>query len=604
MKKELTLKEKTDLLTKDFLERDGNDHFVRIRRNGRLGWESTLDEESPYSEYFLHPKSKEELIKNAYGLASDMIKVMNTPFKVKIKITNTESSTNSRVVNVATKVFDEDNLSIGQKLDTFIGLTIHEGCHLLYTNFGELAKIQNETVKTLENIIEDERIERECGEYKPGLANFLKSAKYYYFDLYDQKMKNEGRTNGLNTFSRLLNCIISFVRYPKSLEIKDLEEFVDVMLQVKEVLLPFPRSTEETIIVAKKIYDIIEKFLKKEKKKEKEKEKKDRKQTDNSRTQQECSDDAKKEIEEGLKAMKDALSEIVKEANSNTISSQEQSETVKEDKEEKGRYCEGSVDLGKTKGTYIEKAKENEDIYNDSLSRVKHFVPAISKILKFSSLEYKTTLRGMRSGVLDTGKLAEAFQGVPTVYIKDGQVKVEKLSVCILIDESGSMWGSGEIAARDTAILLNEALKDVPNVNLFIYGHTATNYTTNIYVYREGPFNKKYTLGTTDARAGNHDSVAIREVAARVRKNTSDKVLFFLISDGAPNESPELVKKAVKDVEKQGFEIVAISIDPYYDPKSMYDHNVIFSDLQRLAPELGKMVKNAVMKNQNKQLNY
>ena len=32
----LTPEEKLDLLTKDFLERDG-DHFVRIRKEGRLG---------------------------------------------------------------------------------------------------------------------------------------------------------------------------------------------------------------------------------------------------------------------------------------------------------------------------------------------------------------------------------------------------------------------------------------------------------------------------------------------------------------------------------------------------------------------------------------
>ena len=43
--KNLTTEEKLDLLTRDFLERDG-DHFVRIRRSGRLGWENALPEDA------------------------------------------------------------------------------------------------------------------------------------------------------------------------------------------------------------------------------------------------------------------------------------------------------------------------------------------------------------------------------------------------------------------------------------------------------------------------------------------------------------------------------------------------------------------------------
>ena len=87
----------------------------------------------------------------------------------------------------------------------------------------------------------------------------------------------------------------------------------------------------------------------------------------------------------------------------------------------------------------------------------------------------------MRSGMLDTGKIAEAFQGVPTVYMREGQVKSDRISVCILIDESGSMYGEGETAARDTAVLLNEAIGTLQNVDLYIYGHS-TDGGTALYV--------------------------------------------------------------------------------------------------------------------------
>ena len=256
----MTASQKMEVLTKDFLERDG-DTFVRIRKSGRLGWESTLPQDGAYSEYMLHPESQEDLIRNAYRMASDMITVMDSPFKVNISITPESSCTDAKTVWVATKVFDDADLPVGKKLDTFIGLAVHEGCHLLYTKFAESAACSNGIVKSLQNIIEDERIERECGEAKPGLANFLKASKYYYFDKYRMDMIRSGQMDGLDTFKRLMNTILSYVRYPKALDPDDLLEFADVMLKVREILLPYPASTAESTAAAEKIYEVMKDFM-------------------------------------------------------------------------------------------------------------------------------------------------------------------------------------------------------------------------------------------------------------------------------------------------------------------------------------------------------
>ena len=164
-------------------------------------------------------------------------------------------------------------------------------------------------------------------------------------------------------------------------------------------------------------------------------------------------------------------------------------------------------------------------------------IPAISKIMKGHCREYKLVHRSMRSGVLDTNKLAEAFQGVPTVYLREGEVKTDKVAVCVLIDESGSMSGSRIYAARDTAVLINEAMGQVPNVELFIYGHSGDMkrpYATEMYVYREKEYAPKFALGSVIARSQNRDGVAILEVAKRVRRQTKNPVLFFILSDGIP----------------------------------------------------------------------
>ena len=606
---QMTSSQKIEVLTKDFLERDG-DHFVRIRKSGRLGWESTLPEDGAYSEYMLHPDTQEDLIRNAYKVASDMITVMDAPFKVNIAITPDSSCTDAQTVWVATKVFDDPDLATGKKLDTFVGLAVHEGCHLLYTKFEEGRKCSNQIVHSLQNIIEDERIERECGESKPGLANFLKASKYYYFDKYREDMVKAGQMDGLDTFKRLMNTILSYVRYPKALDPDDLQEFADVMLKVREILLPYPASTAESTSAAEKIYEVMKDFMQQQQQKQASagSGSGDESQETGPGSGAEGSGensgtDAQEKMEKSFSGMKQALDNIVSDPR-NGLGESDQSETVKEDGGRVGMVCEGRLEKGSIKGTYIEKGTENRDIYQESLSRVKPYIPAVSRVLKCSSTQYKLSLRGMRSGVLDTGKIAEAFQGVPTVYMREGEVKVERISVCILIDESGSMWGSGETAARDTAVLLNEALGSVPNVDLYIYGHTASRSTTNLFVYRERNFHRKYVLGSTDSRAGNHDSIAIREACARVRKSTIEKCLFFMISDGAPNESTDMVRKAVQDVEKDGFSVVAISIDPYYDPSTMYSHNVNLTDMSTLAIDLGKIVKKAIMDNTAKSMAY
>ena len=210
-----------DSIMDDWFERDGKT-FTKIRKTGRLGWEKTLKEEEPYSAYLLEAPTQEDLIKRAYSLATDMIVVMDLPFKVKVKIsTKSDSFTDGKKVFVSTKVFDDKELSVGAKLDVFLGLTIHEGCHCLYTDFPKVASMSlNNVERTLFNIIEDERIEEILGDEKPGLANFLEKSKYYFFDQYylDYVVDKE---DAMTPFQRIMNCFLHIIRYPKYLKEKE-----------------------------------------------------------------------------------------------------------------------------------------------------------------------------------------------------------------------------------------------------------------------------------------------------------------------------------------------------------------------------------------------
>ena len=161
-------------LMRDWFDRDG-ETFIRISDKDRVGWEDTLDAGADYSTYILESPTQEDLIRRGYTLASEMLTAMNLPRKVRLRISRTgDSATDLKTVTVCTEYFDDKTLTVGAKLDIFMGLTIHEGCHVLYTtptkpeDFG----VNKRIIHTLWNIIEDERIEEKLGETKPGFARF------------------------------------------------------------------------------------------------------------------------------------------------------------------------------------------------------------------------------------------------------------------------------------------------------------------------------------------------------------------------------------------------------------------------------------------------
>ena len=668
----LTKEQKTEALQKDFLDRD-QDSFVKIRRTGRLGWESLIPSGGNYSDLLRDCSGESDVVKEAYGMARDYIVAMDTPYRVTLRLSPEANCTDSKVVYLSTRVFDDDALQEGQKIDTFLGLAIHEGCHLKYTDFTQMASAPNRIVSNLINILEDERIERLCGDQMPGYANYLKATKYYMFDLYLQRKKEKGVSEDLEAPVRLFNAILALVRYPKALVREDLEEFVEYLWKVREIILNYPSTPEEVSAAAEAIYEVIKEFFEKQMappqearsgndshgetgesdKKEEDggdssgekdgsdgpreqgreeentalededresstgtrnrKEGKDgSSEKDNSGLTQEQRSELEKKVTDALRQLENELGEMEEiasgpEKGGEPLDEGDMADCVKKDSAQLAGICENMVDIGEGGRSVLYRAQEQRDAYDDSLRRVRKYIPAVAKTLHGHCSEYQVTYRGMRSGVLDTGKLAEAFQGVQTVYLREGRVRSDRMAVCILIDESGSMYGEKIRAARDLSVLLNEAVATIPVIDLYIYGHTYGDRCRDSYyegkqiaelqVYREKGYAPKKALGGVEARSGNLDSVAIREAAGRMKKfSSSRKNLMFVITDGAPNERYEQLRNTVKELEKSGMDIVAVCIEPSYDPSMLYTHHVKFTDMSRLAIDLGKMIKKAILK--------
>ena len=651
-RRKATGKELIEKLSKDWLERDG-DSFVKIRTKGRLGWEGSLKEGTPYSSYLLESPSMEELIKRAYALARNTISAMDIPSKVTVRLGGGGSCTEGRNVYVATDYFDDDALATGEKLDIFLGLTAHEGSHLLYTEFPMMRKAAgvHPLCAKLLNIIEDERIERNLGEDKPGLANYLKAVKRHYFGRYSGMT---GGSEDASPLQKILNCILGLIRYPRLLREEEMLEFGELLLKVEKVLTPYPDSTASAERAAEKIFELIIKEYGRESGSAKEdsgegkaspeesgREKTSPDKSEDSTDESDSGDSgegtdsesdsgednaedtgedlpSERSREESVKAMESDLEKIAEALEEvaggpvqpdvegcSALRGDQLAEAVSTDRELLAKICEGEVETGSSKEVIFSRQKEYRDGYMSALEEVKQYVPAVRKVVKGRCVEYSLTHLGMRSGVLDTGKLAEAVQGVPTVYKRQGEVRSDRACVCMLVDESGSMYRHGRmLAARKTAVLLNEALSSIPNIELFIYGHTADcerSGITELNIYREKGFAPKYALGSLEPRSNNRDGLAILETALRVRKQTKEEVLMFIISDGEPAAENYFgmraighTKECVEKAEAMGFRIVQICINANYDPALMFRHFIKMENLGTLARDLGREIAKAL----------
>lgn len=576
----------------------------------------TINRSSWYGEsYYSYSSVGEEedaqlskLIEKAYSSVKDMITIMDFPFLIRVNLNeegSDESSSYSdyfseekrdnseRRIAVPSKIFDstEDNET---KINAFCGFGLHEAAHLRYTylrvylNFlsfisGKYTLEEREIIKIFINLLEDNRVEDLLLTERPGFQDFIDCAKSYNSKTLEEKL-NIMRERKLILFFKTL---IGILRFPGLIEEEVLEEYSEVYKEVQEKITPYPENLKDICSVSESIFKIIKK--------------------------KKLSDIDPAELKKILFLINDTESitsimygvdldsgrKIDKSKVSRLLSSKD-SLTMK--------ILEGTVERGDSDKVFFEKPKGDRNDYLRDVRAVQKYVPRLKKILTGTDKNYDFNIQGCRSGILDTTKLAEAYQGVPQVYLRQGHVRTNKSTICVLIDESGSMGGKKEILARQAAILLNETFGKSLGVDLYIYGHTADIGSIgyiNLSVYREGShYNPKFSLSKSCAKSQNRDGDAILEVAKRVRKFTKENCIMFVISDGSPCANgyggiPAIKDTAakVKEAEKLGFGIIQISIDAVYGVKDMFDTYIdIGYNLEEMPKLLNEIVKTKVIK--------
>lgn len=636
----------------DWFGRKGKNYTSTYKGSTRLGWDTKVS--GSYSSFFAPDLNKRKLLRDSYRHACDIRGIMDIPRSIRIQLNvDAETScTDGKTVIVSTKVYDDNKIDNNVKLDVFLGTTIHEFSHILYTDMAEIRKNRpNKFLFNLFNIIEDERIEYNTTQNYPGYANFIGQAKYYYFDLLYKKAEKQ------DDLMDVLQNILYIVRYPARVDTKVIYRHQVLFDKIKKVLCDFGNNSKEAYDKAEKIYKLLLDYFKfpppppeeqqegdeeqdqsdssegqsdsgegqegsdgssdpqNSKQSSQKQDSKDNEGSDkNSKTQsspKSGSDEgsAGKKKQEPIKAytqeeIKQAAEKLAEQMrrlitsntslNSNEIKDEWDSKEIADE-------CKQIKD-----DVFIVKQEDYERRYKADFDTVKQHINGLVNTFSKFFVEQEYRLTGMRRGVLDTNKLAEAYQAVETVYSNKFKRTTPGLDVCVLIDESGSMSGTNIASARKCAILLNEVFLRLKQCDFYVYGHTADNRhmgEVTINVYRDHWNRNRYALGKVESYSNNKDSVAIEETYKMVRKQTSKPLLMFVISDGAPNAyglrgqpAVEEVKKVVNRIESNGDTLVCqIAIESHFRPQDMFNHYVVMTNMNTFPSDLSGYVMNTLI---------
>lgn len=636
----------------DWFGRKGKNYTSTYKGSTRLGWDTKVS--GSYSSFFAPDLSKRKLLRDSYRHACDIRDIMDIPRSIRIQLNvDAETScTDGKTVIVSTKVYDDNKIDNNVKLDVFLGTTIHEFSHILYTDMAEIRKNRpNKFLFNLFNTIEDERIEYNTTQNYPGYANFIGQAKYYYFDLLYKKAEKQ------DDLMDVLQNILYIVRYPARVDTKVIYRHQVLFDKIKKVLCDFGNNSKEAYDKAEKIYKLLLDYFKfpppppeeqqegdeeqdqsdssegqsdsgegqegsdgssdpqNSKQSSQKQDSKDNEGSDkNSKTQsspKSGSDEgsAGKKKQEPIKAytqeeIKQAAEKLAEQMrrlitsntslNSNEIKDEWDSKEIADE-------CKQIKD-----DVFIVKQEDYERRYKADFDTVKQHINGLVNTFSKFFVEQEYRLTGMRRGVLDTNKLAEAYQAVETVYSNKFKRTTPGLDVCVLIDESGSMSGTNIASARKCAILLNEVFLRLKQCDFYVYGHTADNRhmgEVTINVYRDHWNRNRYALGKVESYSNNKDSVAIEETYKMVRKQTSKPLLMFVISDGAPNAyglsgqpAVEEVKKVVNRIESNGDTLVCqIAIESHFRPQDMFNHYVVMTNMNTFPSDLSGYVMNTLI---------
>lgn len=599
-----------------------SDWMANLREQGSFVHKNTKGaiarkKSSNYSDYFMGDisnRSELEVLKNAREIAQGMVDSM-TSVPVKVLLGTADSFTDGCKITLASDYFDRKGLSVGDKIDILCGFAIHEASHINYTDFQESMRFVlsmpdplRGIAKSIQNTLEDERIEYLTGEERPGLSDFIATVKTYEWEKYGpgKERINEGLTEPI---PRFLNLLLAAVRFPSMLTEDDVKEHFGELCKIREILMPFPLTSNGINVATKRILEVMKDIIRENLQQQKDEDEKQQNQQEGQPGQQQggqgtgsngpTEDEVNNALASALSSgqVQKVLERMDQIANSGSQPQNDQHARCLKKSSGDNMFVNGDAEKLPADGAgggsigYIKQVGGNANSYMASYKKVKPYVAAIRKALTCKTQMREYELRGERSGKLNTGKLASLKVGNKNLFTKQGEVTCSRASVCILIDESGSMDARRKNAARETAILIKEAVKGVDNLDLYIYG-----YGSNcMKVYAENNKEKRYALGSIDNDGGTPTGPAMEVALKKMSKHPNPAALMLVITDGVPDDN-DAVRQADSKLRKKGVIPVGIGIDGCTAVQDIFQESIVYTELSTLASELGKITKKKLVR--------
>ena len=233
----------------------------------------------------------------------------------------------------------------------------------------------------------------------------------------------------------------------------------------------------------------------------------------------------------------------------------------------------------------------------------------ISKQLQRSLIQ---KLKDQQRGGKQTGLVMGRRLDAHALCRNDGKVfyknnlpnEIPRISVGLLLDESGSMsCGDRSTYARAAAIILYDFCQAL-NIPIMVYGHS-TSWSSGVDLYSYAEFDSidrddKYRLMDIAARGSNRDGAALRFVAEQLSKRDEEVRILMLVSDGQPADcgyggtaAEEDLRGIKQEYKRKGIMFVAAAIgeDKQNIERIYGDSFLDITDLNQLPVKLTAVIK-------------
>lgn len=249
-------------------------------------------------------------------------------------------------------------------------------------------------------------------------------------------------------------------------------------------------------------------------------------------------------------------------------------------------------------------------VYADYFKMVKNEIARMRNVfkLRLGTRTFRDTER--KNGRLHRRRLARC-QSTDRLFYRKSEKTDKGLALCLLLDESGSMGTPSIRTPRrkatitiQIAVLLAEALKKVPGIELEIYSYSSFGYNSEgsllKYLYGKQNPNPQSIAAYGDG-GENYDHKAIETSVELFKKNTTNKNrLMIMVSDGAPagveyggHSAILATKRAADEAERKGVPIIHVAIEAYR-AEEMFKNSLKFTDLSDLTNQMRRLVTKIV----------